>query len=213
MRTLFYILTFFTFLTACSTKTDKSDKDLTESDTIENTLIIVNDNITDKEWTIYDSMDCNLEYDTITNKKYDMHLAILDKYHNKEKRGYFFSAQGDTINEFLYHQDIAAFILGLDPTEQGIYKILTNKVVFLILENEPKMLDGGLTWMKKEKLEYFFEHIEHPICNSLPIDNIAKIIKGNMAESNEKVKNAKQVILNRLNMAKQFEKQRHANKG
>lgn len=85
------------------------------------------------EW-IDNSADCKFAYDTITNKKYNMHLGILDKFNNKEKRGYFFSAEGDTVNKFLYHQDIAAFMLDLDPTEEGIYKRLTNKVVFLILE-------------------------------------------------------------------------------
>jgi hypothetical protein len=50
---------------------------------------------------------CDFIYDTISNEKYTMHLAILDKCQDKEKRGYFFKAGGDTLNHFLYHQDIA----------------------------------------------------------------------------------------------------------
>lgn len=73
-----------------------------------------------------------------------MHLRILDKFYHKEKRGYIFSKNGDTINNFLYYKDVYAFVSRLDTNEAGIYKILTNKVVFLILEQDPKVLNYGL---------------------------------------------------------------------
>src|SRR5690606_4024794 len=105
----------------------------------------------------------------------------------KEKRGYFFTADGDTLNNFLYHQDIAVFANGLDSTESGIYKKLTNKVVFLILEHEPKMLDYGLTqWTRNlNDLNYFMYHVSHPTCNAISIDSIKNIIKTEMEEPHE----------------------------
>ena len=60
-------------------------------------------------WRNDNPADCDFVYDTITNENYNMHLGILDKFNNKEKRGYFFSSGGDTVNKFLYHQDIAVF--------------------------------------------------------------------------------------------------------
>lgn len=155
------------------------------------------------EW-IDSSIDCNFVYDTIKNKKYNMHLGILEKFNNKEKRGYSFSAEGDTLNMFLYHQDIAAFMFGLDSQESGIYKALTNKVVFLILENEPKMLDYGLTqWTRKEEqLDYFMKHVSTPTCNTLPVKDIIEIIQRDMGEPHEEAKKVKLMLIEQLKKSK-----------
>lgn len=200
MKQTIYILTFFAFLTACSTKTEKDDIEL-QGDTV---TIDQSDTTIKTGWTNDNPADCDFVYDTITNENYNMHLGILDKFNNKEKRGYFFSAGGDTVNKFLYHQDIAAFMLGLNPTEQGIYKRLTNKVVFLILEHEPKMLDFGLTqWTREEKqLDYFMEHVSHPTCNTMPIDSVIDIIKRDMDEPHDGAKKVKQMLLERLEQSK-----------
>lgn len=202
IRNIIYILTFFALLTACSTKSKDNDKAMSTS-TKEYGQQAFIDKTHEAEW-IDNSTDCEFVYDTITNEKYNMHLGILDKFNNKEKRGYFFSAERDTINKFLYHQDIAAFMLGLDPTEQGIYKRLTNKVVFLILEHEPKMLDFGLTqWTREEKqLDYFMEHVSHPTCNTMPIDSIIDIIKRDMDEPHDGARKVKQMLLERLEQSK-----------
>lgn len=147
-----------------------------------------------------DSINCEFVYDTITDSRYSMHLNILKKFNNKDKRGYFFAPNGDTLNHFLYHQDIVAFINRLDSAEEGIYKQLTNKVVFLILEEEPKMLDYGLSLGSKTKnrLDYFMKHVSNPTCNSIPIDSLIIRIKTEMAEPNERVKEVKQLLLSHL---------------
>jgi hypothetical protein len=129
-----------------------------------------------------------------------MHLAILEKFNNKDKRGYSFTPDGDTLNHFLYHQDIIAFITRLDSTEEGIYKQLTNKVIFLILEQEPEMLDYGLSLGPKteNRLAYFMKHVSNPTCNSIPIDSLIIRINTQMAEPNEKAKEVKQLLLSHL---------------
>ncbi len=146
--------------------------------------------------------DCNFVYDTITRKAYQMHLHILDKFNHKEKRGYVRDSNGDTINNFLYHQDISAFIASLEPSETGVYYTLTNKVVFLILEQDPQMLDYGLPVSDNKNFFYFLEHIKNPICNNLSIDSIAKNIILKMNEPHEKAKNNKRLLLEHLRSIK-----------
>ena len=148
--------------------------------------------------------DCDFVYDTIKNEKYTMHLSILNKYHHKEKRGYVRKSNGDTINNFLYHQDIAVFANGLDSTEQGIYRKLTNKVIFLILEHDPKMLDYGLTQWTTDinNLNYFMNHVSHPTCNTIPVDSIKNIIIAKMGEPHERAKKVKQLLFDNLDASK-----------
>jgi len=145
-------------------------------------------------------VNCELIFDTISDEKYIMHQIILDKFNNIDKRGYFFNQDGDTLNKFLYHKDIAEFIYQLDSSEKGIYKIFTNKIVFLILENEPKMLDIGLTgWIHKlSDLDYFFDHISNPLCNTISVDSLSKKINIEMSEKKEVAKIVKKIILKNL---------------
>jgi len=152
-------------------------------------------------WIDLDSSFCEQNFDTITDPKYRMHLGILRKYKSKGKRrGYYFSSKGDTINNFLYHQDISTFVESLNSKEKDIYRILTNKIVFLMLEKEPKMLDYGLTqWIREDEgLEYFMEHISKPICNTISIEEIISIIKEEMGEPHERAKEVKKMILEKL---------------
>lgn len=186
-------------LTACNTPTRESGNMPTTRDSIpqQSTSIV------GESWQRSDTVTCDFTYDTITDEHYTMHLLILEKFEHPEKRGYAFSPEGDTVNFFLYHQDIAAFLLRLDPTEQGIYWLLTNKVVFRILEYEPRMLDYGLTgWMRnKEQLAYFLEHVANPTCNTLPIDSTAHIIQRDMEEPNERAQYVKRMLLDQLEQA------------
>ncbi len=198
----FYILAIFAFLASCNKKIENKGNKLTIDKVVEakkqkSTKVISEMKL------IEDTLECEFVYDTISNAKYNMHIGILEKFYIEEKRGYFttfINGQKDTLNNFLYHQDIAAFMLGLDPKEKGFYKKLTNKVIFLILEHEPKMLDFGLTqWTREEKqLDYFMEHVANPQCNTLPIDSIIIIIQRDMGEPNEKAKKAKLRLIEQL---------------
>ncbi len=192
MRNILYIFIFFAVLYSCSTTTEKNNPVLQNSDTLSK-----------KHSQVETLNNCDFVYDTIKNEKYSMHLSILDKYNHKEKRGYVFDSIGDTINNFLYHQDIAVFANGIDSTEQGIYKTLTNKVIFLILEQDPKMLDYGLTqWTEDIKdLNYFMYHVSHPTCNTISIDSIESIIKTKMGEPHEGSRKVKQLLLNNLKVS------------
>lgn len=193
MKNIFYIILFFASLCSCSTSTEDINVELKNSDTLSIEVL-----------PIEVVSDCDFVYDTIKNEKYNMHLSILDKYHHKKKRGYVRKSNGDTINNFLYHQDIAVFANGLDSTEQGIYRKLTNKVIFLILEYDPSMLDYGLTqWTTNiNNLNYFMYHVSHPSCNTIPIDSIKNIIMTEMGEPHEKAKKVKQLLLENLNASK-----------
>jgi len=160
--------------------------------------------ITNKEWSYDKLASCNFKYDTISDMEYVMHRIILDKYKNKEKRGYTFSGEGDTINEFLYHKDITEFVYSLNPKEKSHNKVFTNKIVFLILEREPKMLDYGLARCleEKEKLEYFMEHVSRPLCNTVPIDSVINIVKREMGEQDKERKRLKEMVLMNLERSK-----------
>jgi hypothetical protein len=199
MKEIIYILSIFSLLISCQSKstTDNQIKENKDAD-----AIILDSMINENAPISVD--ECDFVYDTITNPKYIMHLRILEKYYDPSERGYYFTNTGDTLNNFLYHQDISVFMQRLDSTEQDIYKLLTNKVVFLMLENEPKMLDYGLTvWTQKiSDLDYFMYHVSHPICNSISIDSTINIITNQMGESSSGAKQVKQMILKNLNTAK-----------
>ena len=194
MRNILYILTIYASLSSCSNKTENVSSRQNALDTLPNPNSLIK--------TI---TDCDFIYDTIRNEKYNMHLSILDKYYHKGKRGYFFTPNGDTLNHFLYHQDIAAFAYKLDSTEQGIYKKLTNKVVFLILEHEPKMLDCGLALYTQDikRLDYFMYHVSHPTCNTVSVDSIISLIKTEMHVPHEAAKKVKQLLMENLERGKQ----------
>lgn len=147
--------------------------------------------------------NCDFVYDTITNPNYQIHLAILAKWHHPEKRGYVRDRNGDTLNHFLYTQDIIAFANGLDSTEQGLYRALTNKVVFLILEHEPRMLDYGLTLGPRapEDVDYVMYHVAHPMCNTMSMDSLISTIRSEMGEPHEAAKQVKQMLLENLERA------------
>lgn len=200
MKNLIPILYLITLIFSCSAERDEEFK-LIDVNIVDRE--IENDSASAPEIKQLSS-DCEFIYDTVSDEKYLMHLAILDKYEDKEKRGYFFKAGGDTLNHFLYHQDIAAFVMRLDSTETDFYRKLTNKVVFLILEEEPRMLDYGLTqWTREDKqLDYFLEHVSHPICHTLPIDSIINIIKLEMGEPRESAKRVKKRIIQNLEKGK-----------
>lgn len=191
MKQILCTLLYSLLITACSADVNEhSDKPLVKSEK-QNKGLAQQD-------------DCDIDYDTIKDDQYKMHLVILDKFYNPQKRGYAFDANGDTLNYFLYHQDIAVFANGLDSTEDQSYKKLTNKVVFLILEHEPKMLDYGLTqWTTDLKeLDYFMYHVSNPVCDTLPIDRIAARIKLEMGEPHKAARQVKQELLKNLEMAK-----------
>jgi hypothetical protein len=200
LKKLIPILYLTTLIFSCSAERDEEYKLM--DDNIVDTKID-NDTVSSPEKNQLLN-DCEFIYDTVSNEKYSMHLAILDKYQDKEKRGYFFKAGGDTLNHFLYHQDIAVFVQRLDSTESDFYRKLTNKVVFLILEQEPRMLDYGLTqWTREDKqLDYFMEHVSHPNCHTLPIDSIISIIKLEMGEPRESAERVKKRLIQNLEKGK-----------
>lgn len=94
------------------------------------------------------------------------------------------------------------FTTSLNPKENEFYKTLTNKVVYYLNENEFKILAFGLNRQKTENINYFFTHVEHPICNSITIDNIISKIKIEMSDTIEGEKQLKNTLLDRHNKAK-----------
>ena len=149
-----------------------------------------------------DTQNCDYVYDTIRNPNYQMHLRILEKYYDKSKRGYVFTQDGDTLNEFLYSQDIHFFISNLDSNETGIYFLLTNKVVNLIISKEPKMLDAGLPNSSGKNFRYFIEHVGNQICGDLGLVEVISSIQTNMRTPNDRAKTNKRIIIEKLEKEK-----------
>jgi len=201
----------FFCLCACKASPDPSNNELDQERQVEvdSVRILAEEQIAvpkqETDWG-ENLRDCNFVYDTITNEDYRMHLVIMDKYHNRAERGFAYTAGGDTLNHFLYHQDISAFTMRLDSTEQGLYRRLTNKVVFLILEEEPKMLDYGLTqWIREDEiLDYFMEHVEHPLCNTQPIATTIAGIEKEMGEPHERAVEVKETLIRQLKKGAEF---------
>ncbi|UTW61577.1 hypothetical protein KFE98_16390 [bacterium SCSIO 12741] len=146
---------------------------------------------------------CQLSYDSLTRKDYRMHKHILAKFDHPEKRGYYFSSEGDTLNFFVYHQDIAAFLGGLNPKETGVDKRLTNKVIYRLLEYDPAMLNFGLgiRRSKEEKWSYFWDQVAHPLCYSQALDSTIRGIELNYISRNASQDTIKEKLIRHLNQA------------
>jgi hypothetical protein len=146
---------------------------------------------------------CDFIYDTISDSRYRIHKHILDKYEGKSEIGYLFD-NGDTLNTFLYHQDIAVFLSNINPNETGIYKLMTNKIIFIILTHEAKQFDHH-ELRRKVDLDYFLEHVSSPKCWEVGIDEIIQTIKEEMPEPDTVHSEFKQQILISLALAKMNE--------
>ncbi len=146
---------------------------------------------------------CDFKYDTITNSKYRMHKHILDKFYHPTKRGYYYSGD-DTVNTFVYHQDIAVFIGLLDPKEKEPYRSLTNKVIFLILENDAAMLNHGVPDLTQPRgaFKYFLQNIENPKCSTIPMDELIKMVKNEFETNSSKDIENKRLIIGSLHIAR-----------
>ena len=207
MKLTIYILTFFTLLTACNSNKENDDGGVS----IETANVEHNKDSESKIEPEQDvnSVDCDFVYDTITDKKYRMHLHIIDKFQNTGKRGYYFNQNGDTLNNFLYHQDISAFIGSLDSTETGIYYLLTNRVINLIVAEDPAMLDHGLPPNSRSEFKYFLNHVGNLKCVEIDFEKVIIGVETHMNTPHEKAEQNKKILLNKLKK----EKKRHANNG
>ncbi len=207
MKQTIYILTFFTLLTACNSKKENNGSRIpTETLNVEQNRITKSKIETEQD---VNSVNCDFIYDTITDKKYRMHLRILDKFQNKDKRGFYFNQNGDTLNNFLYHQDIAAFTGSLDSTETGVYNLLTNMVVNLIVAEDPAMLDYGLPPNGQPEFKYFLKHVGDLKCGKIDFDKVIIGVEAYMNTPHKKAEQNKKILLNKLNE----EKKRHTNNG
>lgn len=167
-----------------------------EKDTEHNTNPI-NDNPdsvfqhTDTISEIVEINPCDIIYDTITQENYIMHRSIMRVFSDTSVRNY------------LYDQDVSALVQYLDPDEDSIHHILSNRVIFLMLENSIEHFDFGLTiWhIPDENFDYFFEHISNPICNNLPIDSIISIVQSDYNCHNEESEKLKARTIKHLEIA------------
>ena len=82
LRSTIYILTFFVLLMACNSKSDniKSEPTKQNSKTVESNKF---EKSTQNTLQTDNTMICDFVYDTITNKRYNVHLGILEKFHGK----------------------------------------------------------------------------------------------------------------------------------
>jgi len=86
MKQTIYILTFFTLLTASNFNKENGDKEI-----MSDTVVVKQSRNAETEIRTEkngNSLDCAFVYDTITDKKYRMHL--IDKFEKEDKRSYYF---------------------------------------------------------------------------------------------------------------------------
>ena len=127
-----------------------------------------------------------------------MHIHILDKYYDKSKRGYIYGPDGDTLNVFLYEQDVAALIARLDYEEKGIYYLLTNRVINLIVQEDPYVLGHGLHKLIETNWKYFFHHVGKEICEPIDLKKMEEGIKTKMKFPNERAFKNKEMLLEKI---------------
>lgn len=194
MKSIKYIFLLFGFTLACTEEITKSQS---EPAVNQENLEYVEPSFT----AFPTDANCDIKYDTVQNKDYLWHQLILNQSKNPEYGRDIFR-DGKKINKYLYPQDIIMFTTSLNPKENEFYKTLTNKVVYYLIENEFKILAFGLNRQKTENINYFFTHVEHPICNSITIDSIITRITTEMSDTIEGEKQLKNTLLDRLNKAK-----------
>ena len=167
MKNLFFLLIIVLFAcTAPKSKNEIAEEQIAWYHSImkENAYA---DSLIEEEMTEEEQGDfsCEIQYDTIADKKYTFHKSILDILNSKPSKN-------------LDDQMVAVFIRCLNPKEKDYYHALTNKVIFAILEKQPAKLSNynpkSFTAQESDQYEYFFYHIEYPMCNTLPLGEIIK---------------------------------------
>lgn len=159
--------------------------------------VVITDN-TDNEslpWIEGDPL-CDFPYDTITNPKYNMHKVIMDRYTVPGKRGYWMTANGDTMDTYLYPQDIHVWMMGLDTNEQGIYRMLTNKIAFLILAHDAAHFVHED--VNDPRVKYFIWHLQNPNCNEVPFERLEQRVDSTMVDPKVWEGSFKQKILSQI---------------
>jgi hypothetical protein len=178
MKLVYYysmVMAFAGLLPACSS-TDNPPGEDSISDSM---AVVDSGNAEQLPWIEADPL-CEIPYDTITDPDYNMHKVILDRYFVPGKRGYWMTATGDTQSTYLYHQDVHVWLDQLDTNEQGIYKLLTNKIAFLILAHDSRWLtyENANDFRRK----YFLRHLNNPTCNEIPFDSLEAIVDRDMED-------------------------------
>lgn len=199
MKHIIYILTISFLIFSCdNTETDKATTRNQE------TVRTKKDSIDSIDSNTPETIICDLSYDTIKNAKYNLHIGILDILLKKHPRNQ------------LRDQDIHVFMVNLDPTEKGIYRHLTNKVTFALLEKGTKSIIEYFSILdRSEKINtipknnfdsliinhynYFFEHVGNPICNTLSTDSIALLLKQNIEQPSKFEKQKAKFLIEQLN--------------
>lgn len=191
MKQFIAALFVFAGLQSCNNSTNQPPQD-----SVPDTVAVVDSaNDEDLPWIEGDPL-CYIPYDTITNPAYNMHKVILDRYFVPEKRGYWMTAEGDTMNTYLYPQDIHAWMMGLDTNEQGVYRMLTNRIVFLILAHDAEHF--VTEDINDPRVKYFIWHVQHPTCNEIPFERLEDIVDSTMAVPEKWERSFKQKILSQL---------------
>lgn len=165
---IFFLLTFLLF--SCNvpkSKKEKKEGQIAWYDSIMKENAYIDSLLGEEEIMEEEQGDfsCEIQYDTITNNKYTFHKTILDILNSKSSKK-------------LDDQMVAVFMRSLNPYESEFHEALTNKVIFEIIEKQTAKLSNynpkSFTAQQSDCYEYFFYHLEHPKCNTLPLGEIIK---------------------------------------
>ena len=168
---LVFRVSLIVWLCSCSETTSESVTDM-----IRDTAPAVVAPVIDQD-SLNRAQQCNIIYDTITSEKYRFHKSVMNCYTIPEEREFWFTGKGDTLETYLQPQHIGVFLQSLDSTEQGTYRLLTNKIVFLILEHDCRGLAIASRFKMTMKLSYFIWHVKHPMCKSTSSAHLIKNVE------------------------------------
>jgi hypothetical protein len=135
---------------------------------------------------------CLINIDTIKNTAYASHIYLWK------------ILSGKSDGHIIYDQDVSLFIFHLNPDESPSYRLLTNKVIFSLLEKQIRNVKFGIVLRQnaEKQKKYFLENIKHPLCNDVKIDSLVSIVKRDFNAKDDAQIRLENEILNSLEAAK-----------
>ena len=164
MRNLARLTLLLFLFCGCDSSISKKDTSQTLADTIRKDSI---QSHAEKTSNSNPSDSCLINIDTIKNTAYNSHIYLWK------------ILSGKSDGHIIYAQDISMFLFHLNPGESPSYRLLTNKVIFSLLEKQIRDVKYALvlrTDAEKQK-NYFFENIKHPLCHDIKVDSLISIVR------------------------------------
>lgn len=191
---------------SCNESVTSVSADSNSTDSAKTAITPLPDSIAATKEKIQDP--CAITYDTITNPNYLAHKNIMERYFTPGKRAYSTIGK-DTMDTWLYPQDIGVFFQELDSTEQGMYRMMTNKIVFMMTNKIVFMMLNHdactiiFTPYNELQKHYFLWQVAHPLCIDSPMDSTIARVERNMNTKTPEMKKFKAEVIASLEKNRQ----------